>query len=232
MLLWLVNVFMESSFLEFKHKVARVLQSRRRKQAVCSGFGLSAVLVPFYEKEGKVHLLFTKRTDRVAHHKSQISFPVGAKDPGDRTLLQTALRESAEEIGLDVTTVEVLGALDDTPTVASKYVITPYVAALNGPPLLTVNREEVEEVIELPFEALHDDRNPRNERLVVDGVPRQVMAYRYDGHVIWGATASMLKQFLALVGPSWKGWYGALRHPSQAAPRPILPAANFLSKPQ
>src|SRR3972149_6299581 len=198
MLLWLVNVFMESSFLEFKHKVARVLQSRRRKQAVCSGFGLSAVLVPFYEKEGKVHLLFTKRTDRVAHHKSQISFPGGVKDPRDRTLLQTALRESVEEIGLDVATVEVLGALDDTPTVVSKYVITPYVAALNGPPLLTVNREEVEEVIELPFEALHDDRNPRNERLVVDGVPRQVMAYRYDGHVIWGATASMLKQFLDL----------------------------------
>ena len=199
MLLWLVNVFMESSFLEFKHKVARVLQSRRRKQAVCSGFGLSAVLVPFYEKEGKVHLLFTKRTDRVAHHKSQISFPGGAKDPGDRTLLQTALRESAEEIGLDVAAVEVLGALDDTPTMASKYVITPFVAALNGSPLLTVNREEVEEVIELPLEALLEGRNPRNERLVVDGgATRQVMAYRYDGHVIWGATASVLKQFLDL----------------------------------
>lgn len=196
---------MESSFLEFKRKVAGVLQSRRREQVVCSGFGLSAVLMPFYEKEGKVHLLFTKRTDRVAHHKSQISFPGGAKDTRDRTLLQTALRESAEEIGLDVATVEVLGALDDTPTMVSKYVITPYVAALNGPLLLTVNREEVEEVIELPFEALLDGSNPRNERLVVDGAPRQVMAYRYDGHVIWGATASVLKQFLDLARPELEG---------------------------
>ena len=220
MLLWVVNAFMESSFLEFKHKVARVLQSRRREQVVCSGFELSAVLMPFYEKEGKVHLLFTMRTDRVAHHKSQISFPGGAKDPRDRTLLQTALRESAEEIGLDVTTVEVLGALDDTPTVVSKYVITPYVAALNGPPLLTVNREEVEEVIELPFEALLDGRNPRDERLVVDGAPRQVMAYCYDGHVIWGATASMLKQFLDLVRPELEGLAGSAPSSESGRPQP------------
>lgn len=211
---------MESSFLEFKHKVARVLQSRRREQSVCSGFELSAVLMPFYEKEGKVHLLFTKRTDRVAHHKSQISFPGGAKDPRDRTLLQTALRESAEEIGLDVTAVEVLGALDDTPTVGSKYVITPYVAALNGPPLLTVNREEVQEVIELPFEALLDGRNPRDERLVVDGVPRQVMAYRYDGHVIWGATASMLKQFLDLMRPELEGPVRSAPASESGSPQP------------
>ncbi|MDO8473543.1 MAG: CoA pyrophosphatase [Dehalococcoidia bacterium] len=164
--------------------------------------------MPFYEKEGKLYLLFTKRTDRVAYHKSEISFPGGVQETLDRTLLQTALRESAEEIGLDVSTVEVLGALDDTPTVASKYVITPYVAVLNGPPLLTVNREEVEEVIELPFEVLLDGSNPRDERLVVDGVPRQVMAYRYDGHVIWGVTARVLKQFLDLVRPELDGLVG------------------------
>jgi 8-oxo-dGTP pyrophosphatase MutT (NUDIX family) len=195
---------MDLTFVEFKFKVAAVLRGRSRNVVTCPGFGPSAVLLPFYEIEGRLHIMFTKRTDRVAHHKGQISFPGGARDPGDRTLLETALRESAEEVGIDPGALEMLGQLDDVPTVSSRYVITPFVSALEGYPAWKVNREEVEEVIEMPFQVLLEGPGCREERLMVDGVSRWTTAFHFDGHVIWGATAKILRQFLDLVGTELK----------------------------
>lgn len=192
---------MEYSPVDFKSVVAALLQKRARAEAGDSDLIPSAVLMPIYEKDGRLHLLFTKRTERVAHHKGQISFPGGARDPGDRSLLDTALRESSEEIGLDPSTVEVLGALDDTPTVASNYVITPYVGFLSAPPALELSREEVDRVIELPLEALLNHRKPAHERMEEAGVIREVPGYRCSGHFIWGATARLVTQFLDVVRP-------------------------------
>lgn len=191
--------------VEFRTKVADLLSRRRRLRVEDASLVPSAVLLLFYEKDRRLHLLLTKRTDRVAHHKGQMSFPGGARDPADRSLLATALRESAEEIGLRTHSVEILGALDDTPTVASNYIITPYVGYLSSPPELTLCREEVDEVVELPLDALSDSDYPNNEFLVCDGGPQRVPGYRYDGHIIWGATARLISQFLDLM----KGEAGA-----------------------
>ena len=87
----------------------------------------SAVLVPIYHKQGEYYILFTKRTEDVKNHKGQISFPGGVHQEEDRTLVDTALRESAEEIGLMPNDVEVLGELDDTTTVTSSFIISPFV---------------------------------------------------------------------------------------------------------
>src|SRR5262245_56549999 len=89
----------------------------------------AAVLVPFLEKEGETYLLFTRRTESVRDHKGQISFPGGARDPGDPSLRETALRETEEEIGVPRHAVEVLGELDDYVTVTN-YMITPYVGII------------------------------------------------------------------------------------------------------
>ena len=92
----------------------------------------AGVLIPMYEKDGEHFVIFTLRTETVEHHKGQISFPGGAFNPGDENLLDTALRESFEEIGLFPSDVEVMGELDDQVTV-SNFRITPFVGFIPYP---------------------------------------------------------------------------------------------------
>jgi 8-oxo-dGTP pyrophosphatase MutT (NUDIX family) len=114
----------------------------------------AAVLVPVYCKDGQYYILFTKRTDKVTNHKSEISFPGGAYQEGDPTLLDTALRECTEEIGLEAAAVEVLGELDVTATLTTNYIITPYVGLIGWPQPLKLDGREAEEIIEIPVSAL------------------------------------------------------------------------------
>ncbi|MGE5314849.1 MAG: NUDIX hydrolase, partial [Acidobacteriota bacterium] len=113
----------------------------------------SAVLVPIIEADdGSFDLLLTKRTDRVEHHKGQISFPGGAADPQDESLTATALREAFEEIGLPEDAVRVLGVLDQVWT-PSGFLITPIVGIIDSPmPLLAPSPAEVEEILIVPLE--------------------------------------------------------------------------------
>src|SRR5213594_615755 len=113
----------------------------------------AAVLIPIVDR-GEPCLVFTKRTQRVATHKGQISFPGGAVDPGDGSFLDAALRECEEEIGLPRALVEPLGALDDTETFATNFVITPWVGVVRKPVAWRPDGEEIERVIEVPFKAL------------------------------------------------------------------------------
>ena len=132
----------------------------------------------------------------VRDHKGQISFPGGAFDEEDRTLLGTALRESAEEIGLAPRDVEILGELDDTATVTSGYIITPFVGLIPWPYKFRANEEEIEELIEVPISALLNSNNQCHEPEVINGEAVTSYSYHYQGRVIWGATARILHQFL------------------------------------
>jgi len=154
------------------------------------------VLVPIYDREGQCHILFTKRTHEVNYHKGQISFPGGAYDDGDDSLLTTALRECTEEIGLMPDDVEVLGELDDFVTQTSNYVISPFVAVIPWPYRFQASKEEIEEIIEVPVSALLDTECLRLETSVIDGEEVTSRFYHYQGRVIWGATAQILNQFL------------------------------------
>jgi len=132
----------------------------------------------------------------VKEHKGQISFPGGAYQEGDGTLVNAALRECAEEIGLMADEVEVLGELDDIVTTASGYIISPFVGLIPWPQALKVDQREVEEIIEIPLSALLDKGCLREEIKIIDGEVATLYFYHYQGRVIWGATARILNQFL------------------------------------
>ena len=140
-------------------------------------------------------MLLTKRTEDVEHHKGQISFPGGSHDENDSDLIETALRESEEEIGLPRDVVRVIGMFDEYET-PSGFAITPIVATAVALPPLTPHAVEVAEILEVPVSLFMDRRNERIEQRNPFGVPLDVYFYRYDDHEIWGATAAILRSFL------------------------------------
>lgn len=172
--------------------------TRRRKQTITDEKRLSsAVMLPIYYKEGQCYILFTRRTEKVKEHKGQISFPGGARLDGE-SLRETALRESLEEIGLAPTDVEVLGELDDTVTITSNFIVTPFVGVIPWPNSLKADGWETDELIEAPIAALLDKNSREDKNEVIDGKPVTSYFYHYGGRVIWGATARILHQFLEL----------------------------------
>jgi len=179
--------------------VTRARLGARRRRVVPPGpLVRAAVLVPIVDR-GEAVLVFAQRTDRVGHHKGQISFPGGRVDPGDADDLAAALREAHEEVGLEPALVEPLGLLDDTETVATQYVITPWVGVVRAPVAWQPDGEEIEKVIEVPVAALLDRGCFRVELWQRDGIEREVYFYEYRDTTIWGATARILKQYLDLV---------------------------------
>jgi len=174
------------------------LAARRRRVVEPGPLVRAAVLVPLVARGGP-HLIFAKRTDRVGTHRGQISFPGGTVDPADPSPLDAALRESEEEVGLPRAAVEPLGALDDTETFATQFVITPWVGVVREPVVWRPDGEEIEEVIEVPFASLVERANFRVEHWERDGVVRPVYFYDWGGEVIWGATARIVKHYLDLV---------------------------------
>ncbi len=158
----------------------------------------AAVLIPIVDR-GEPCLVFAKRTDLVAHHKGQISFPGGIVSQGDGSFLDAALRECEEEIGLPRRAVEPLGALDDSETVATQFIITPWVGLVREPVIWRPDGHEIEKVLEVPWSALTDPRSFRVEHWERDGVRRPVYFYDWQGETIWGATARILKHYLDLV---------------------------------
>jgi 8-oxo-dGTP pyrophosphatase MutT (NUDIX family) len=182
----------------------REFLAHRQKQTITDPKRIpSAVLVPIYYKEGQCHILFTRRTDNVKEHKGQISFPGGARHGGE-SLLNTALREAAEEVGLSPADVKVLGELDDTATVISNYIVTPFVGIIPWPNKLKADGWETDELIEAPIAVLLDKKSREDRDEVIEGKPVTSYFYHYGGRVIWGATARILHQFLELYARAMK----------------------------
>lgn len=182
-------------------KIKKILAQREKQTIVPTNapFAPAAVLLPLYEKEGEYYVLLTKRTQKVEHHKGQISFPGGARHEQDRDLRDTALRETFEEIGVRPEDVEILGELDNMGTLTSNFLITPFVGIIPYPYEFIVNQDEIEELIEVPLSALADEKNLREEFYVIEGNKYRASIFDYKGYVIWGATARILKQLLDLV---------------------------------
>ncbi len=154
--------------------------------------------MPVFWKKGQYHLLFIQRTERVKYHKGQISFPGGAYEKKDGVILNAALREAKEEIGLAQDDVRILGELDDTLTATSNYIISPFVGLIPYPYAFKPDKWETEELIEVPIADLLD-RNCFSEGITVqDGQEVETYFYRYGNRTIWGATAKILKQFLEI----------------------------------
>jgi 8-oxo-dGTP pyrophosphatase MutT (NUDIX family) len=158
----------------------------------------AAVLVPLYRYRDELHVVFTKRTDKVENHKGEISFPGGAVDPRDEDLIETALRETDEEIGLGAERIQVIGQLDDIVTISDYHVsvFVGQIEALDTPFVWLPQASEVAEVLEVPIRHLSDNTNlievprQRNGELVI------MEGFLWREHVIWGATGRMLRNFL------------------------------------
>ncbi|MEJ2048041.1 MAG: CoA pyrophosphatase [Dehalococcoidia bacterium] len=191
--------------ISIMEKKLREFLSRRQKKSVTDPERiLSAVLLPIYNKEGQCHIVFTQRTNNVKEHKGQISFPGGARQQGE-SLFQTALRESEEEISLAPADVEVLGELDDTATITSNFIVTPFVGVIRWPHNLKADGWETDEIIEVPIAALLDKKSREDKNEVVEGKPVTSYFYHYGDRVIWGATARILHQFLELYARAMTG---------------------------
>jgi len=183
-----------------RKRVEAALADRRRRVVDSESLIPAAVLLLLTNRRGP-HVVFAKRTEDVAHHKGQFSFPGGIVETWDGSRLETALREAQEEIGLPPSAVDILGTLDDTETRATQFVITPFVGMISQPVSYTPDGKEIERVLEVPLEALLDPANVRVEMWERDGEVHPVYFYEYNGETIWGATARILKQFLDLVFP-------------------------------
>ncbi len=179
-------------------KSGNILNRRERKVIEHPSFPRAAVLLPLYEKDGGCHLLFTKRTYQVKHHKGEISFPGGMFDKEDADLERTALREASEEIGLEERDAQILGALDDIVTV-TEFIVTPFVGVVPYPYPFKLSPVEIAELIEVPLATLLDPSCFGEKEIIQNDRKRMVEAYQYKDHNIWGATARILKQFLDLI---------------------------------
>ena len=186
---------MEESATEL---IRRILTDNPKKTVVDSSLTPAAVTLLLYPKHGEYCILLNKRTDTVDDHKGEISFPGGRKDPEDKTLLDTALRETHEEMGISPGDVDILGEIDDVPTNTS-YLISTFVGTIPYPYKFAPSEAEVAEVLEVPISTLMDHDSARDEVRVRDGELVNSVSYSYDGHLIFGATARILSRFLELL---------------------------------
>ena len=156
-----------------------------------AGLRPAAVLFPIVGRD-LPSALFTRRTDDLPSHAGQICFPGGKYRADDQTLIQTALREMEEEIGLSPEDVEIAGYLDTHETVNSGFTILPVVGFLSADYRLKIDPGEVAEVFEAPLAYILDPGNQILKSAERGGVMRQFYAIEYNGHTIWGATAAMI----------------------------------------
>jgi len=185
---------------ELRARLDEVLAGRPRRVLDRSDLVAAAVLVPITERDDRPHIVFTKKSAAVPHHKGQFSFPGGVVEQRDASRVETALREAWEEIRLPATAVEILGLLDDTETRATPFIITPVVGVVSGRVDFVPDGREIERVLEVPLETLVDPAIFHTEVWARNGESHAVHFYQVSADdVVWGATARILKQFLELL---------------------------------
>jgi 8-oxo-dGTP pyrophosphatase MutT (NUDIX family) len=160
----------------------------------------AAVLVPFCFADDEWHLLFTKRSNGVAKHQGEISFPGGAAEDGDVDLVDTAVREACEEIGLCKESIEVLGVMQPVHTI-SNYCVLPVVGFVQWPSDLRLNPSEVEQILMIPINWLKDENNWHVEEFhFATGKSKSVIHYNdYKGEHLWGFTAGLAQKITSLL---------------------------------
>jgi len=160
----------------------------------------AAVLVPFVFTNGEWYLLFTKRTTNVATHRGEISFPGGAAENEDKDLIQTAIREACEEIGLCDESIHIIGVMKPVPTV-SNYCVLPVICIVKWPKDLQLNPSEVETILLIPVNWLKQDENWYvQDFYFAPDQYKKVLHYRdYEGEHLWGITAGLAQKITSLI---------------------------------
>ena len=173
----------------------------------------AAVLILLLNKNEIPHILFTKRTDSVETHKGQVSFPGGAWDKTDKSLQETAVRETFEEVGILPKYIHHLGQLDDFFTVTD-FIVSPFAGFMTEQVDYVINEAEVAEVLEVPLSLFLQKSYFEVKKWEHRGQYYDVYFYYYGNQVIWGATAFMLNRFIDTVFE-----YNPAPHPVRQDPR-------------
>lgn len=185
--------WLRARFANPPHWLPETTEEHRLRQKMTAPMPAS-VLIPIVVRKHGLTLLFTQRTAHLTDHGGQVSFPGGRAEAADTSPIETALRETEEEVGLDRRHVEVIGTLPDYFT-GTRYRITPVVAIVQPPFDLCADPSEVAEIFEVPLSFLMDGMNhQRRTAELPRGVGRRTFyAMPYDRFFIWGATAGMLR---------------------------------------
>jgi 8-oxo-dGTP pyrophosphatase MutT (NUDIX family) len=158
----------------------------------------AAVLIPLFFKDNQAHLLFTKRSKLVEHHKGQISFPGGKKDEEDSGLEITALRETEEEVGIAASSVKIIGQTDCLLT-NTHFLVTPFAGFFSYPVEYKPNAEEIDKILEIPLTHFLDDHIFEIKSYKSDGYCWRLHYYYYQDEMIWGVTGFLMSNFLSIV---------------------------------
>ena len=179
--------------------IKRALANRPTEMVAGDGLTPAAVMVLLYPKDGDYCVLLNKRSQEVEHHKGEISFPGGATDPEDRNPLDTALRETEEEMGIRRDDISVLGEMDEVAT-RSRFRVSVFTGTISHPYEFRPSADEIAEIVEFPVSALLDPASVRVETHWQADGPTTVYSYACGKHLVFGATARILQQFLQLLG--------------------------------
>ena len=155
----------------------------------------AGVLIPVVQRRRDLTILMTRRADYLAHHPGQVSFPGGRMEEVDVDIVETALRETEEEVGIARHQVTVIGHMRPTPTITG-YAVTPTVGLIEEDLQLTPDPGEVADIFEVPLEYLMDTGNYRESYRDFKGQKFRVIEVQFEGQRIWGATAFMLSRFI------------------------------------
>ena len=159
---------------------------------------LAGVMVLLFQREEEYTVILNRRTRMVGHHKGEISFPGGRMEAGDEGLLDTALRETFEEMGISREKIQVLGRIDDMQT-KTGYMIRPFVGVIDYPYNYRLSNEEVEEVLEMPVAGLFSPEYQRDEIRITGKKQDKAPVYVYEGNVVFGATARILHNLADII---------------------------------
>ena len=171
-----------------RERLRRALAHRRARKITPGATTAAAVLLPVFERDGEAHVWLVRRPTTMRSHAGQVAFPGGKSDAADESLLDTALREADEELGIPPARVDVLGALDDTLTITG-YVISPFVGWIPHDVEPRPNPSEVARAFAAPLSAFF-------------APPSGVLPWRgwtIDGELVWGATAAIVRGFVGIL---------------------------------
>ena len=182
----------------FLTRLGNLLSSRPAKCLEGPDTSPAAVLLLIFPKEGDYYIHVQKRSHNLEHHAGEACFPGGTPKTEDKSLLHTALREAHEEEGIRPEDVTILGQLNDTPT-RTGYAMKVFVGTIPHPYDFKPNPREVDEVIDVPLKVLQDPSNWREEARWQDGKINTSYAYAFGPHIIYGATAKIIREFLGII---------------------------------
>ncbi|HDP80413.1 MAG TPA: CoA pyrophosphatase [Spirochaetes bacterium] len=191
-----LDIFFDDTrdFDEFKIRLKSIFSNYTPRAVDKPEFRKSAVMMLLLNRDNQACVLLTKRTSTVSSHKGQMSFPGGGYDDEDLDLMQTALRETREEVGIAPEDIEPAGRFDDFISIAGFHVAC-YIGFIPHPYEYSINRDEIDDYVEVPLSLFRDERYDRVETVEFEGNSYSVYYYSYNGFIIWGMTARILTDF-------------------------------------